>query len=536
MKEYTYTNKAYLGIKEGIVPPAPQYLWLNSKDDKLYKFGDNGWEVIDNAPYVVEEFTARDLASLANRRNPVLTISRDFLDAMYKGLPIMVKTYPTYNTTVPVIVDTIDNPSSGTQFIFRVKFNNIEYKVAATGGVITDTRVLYAVITAHNSVDWNENDSSVTGYIANRTHYHNTLENFLPGDRISITDTEAIHDLNNYRLLVKGDLFKIQEGYFHIEKDGAYIEFNCYRSDSGTTVIWQISSDKYSGFEETEYIKVVSKLGDYKPLDEFYLPDTVKGAYITEFDLKTATSGKDIPITNELIEAVVNGRQILIPYMNNVRYKYFVTVIEGASNLPGESVNLTLKYIHNNKYFTLSVSNKSSQTPVDLVPIIEQVDISQKLKTINNESIVGEGNINVISGLINLGFSNVPIVTVNDDGMLEIAPGRLAGLSTKSLVLSPKDGVISIGPYYRYVCPSVTDNVQIQLDRVTPTENNEWELLFSVNSAESITLDVNYSVNRTIRWKEGEISHSTLSNGYYRLRATYVTSSNEVWAEIDRFN
>ena len=53
MKEYTYTNKAYLGIKEGVVPPAPQYLWLNSKDNKLYKFGNNGWVSISGAEFSV---------------------------------------------------------------------------------------------------------------------------------------------------------------------------------------------------------------------------------------------------------------------------------------------------------------------------------------------------------------------------------------------------------------------------------------------------------------------------------------------------
>ena len=64
MKEYTYTNKAYLGIKEGIVPPAPQYLWLNSEDNKLYKFGNTGWEPIRDE--VLKGFTAEQIEEVLN--------------------------------------------------------------------------------------------------------------------------------------------------------------------------------------------------------------------------------------------------------------------------------------------------------------------------------------------------------------------------------------------------------------------------------------------------------------------------------------
>lgn len=295
MKEYTYTNKAYLGIKEGVVPPAPQYLWLNSEDNKLYKFGDGGWEVIDNAPYVVEEFTAKDLASLAFRTNPVLTISRDFLDAMYKGLPIMVKAYSTYNMTVPLSVDTIGNPSNGTQFIFRVKFNNTEYTVTAAGGVITDTKVLSAVVTARNLVDWNENDYSVTGYIANRTHYPNIYGTYSPGQRFAISDRESTHNINNYRLLIRGELFKIQEGKIDIQKGDATLLYNCVREENGNVVIWDLYPLTYTGLQANEKITVVSKLGNYKALDEFYLPDTVKDAISTTYnELKTLRDNNEL--------------------------------------------------------------------------------------------------------------------------------------------------------------------------------------------------------------------------------------------------
>ena len=93
MKEYTYTNKSYLGIKEGIVPPAPQYLWLNSKDDKLYKFGDNGWEIIneDNNTLYVADFTIQDLNLLSSNPNGTLNVNaKALMQALNNGRAIGV--------------------------------------------------------------------------------------------------------------------------------------------------------------------------------------------------------------------------------------------------------------------------------------------------------------------------------------------------------------------------------------------------------------------------------------------------------------
>lgn len=64
MKNITYNNKNYLGIKEGVVPPAPQYLWINSEDNRLYKFGNSGWEPIRDE--VLKGFTAEQIEDILN--------------------------------------------------------------------------------------------------------------------------------------------------------------------------------------------------------------------------------------------------------------------------------------------------------------------------------------------------------------------------------------------------------------------------------------------------------------------------------------
>lgn len=90
MKEYTYTNKAYLGIKEGIVPPAPQYLWINSEDNKLYKFGDNGWEIINNnindgSRYIIRDFTLDNILS-----GDEIRVTSELADAIKKYRPLAI--------------------------------------------------------------------------------------------------------------------------------------------------------------------------------------------------------------------------------------------------------------------------------------------------------------------------------------------------------------------------------------------------------------------------------------------------------------
>ena len=297
MKEYTYTNKSYLGIKEGIVPPAPQYLWLNSKDDKLYKFGNSGWEVTPFSDvYRGNEFTVDDILGQITVPRPKLTISRAFLDAAYNGVLIIVRSDRGSNQWVSITVDRINNPNEETAIRFKVQWENIEYLVSCSyNEVLIGAMAVDAIITSHNLADWNENTPGITGYIANRTHYPNIYGTYSPGQRFAISDRESTHNINNYRLLIRGELFKIQEGKIDIQKGDATLLYNCVREENGNVVIWGLYPLTYTGLQADEKITVVSKLGNYKALDEFYLPDTVKDAISTTYnELKTLRDNNEL--------------------------------------------------------------------------------------------------------------------------------------------------------------------------------------------------------------------------------------------------
>ena len=282
MKEYTYTNKAYLGIKEGIVPPAPQYLWLNSKDDRLYKFGDNGWEVTNNAPYIVEEFSVKDLASLAFRTPQQLTISRAFLDAMYKGVPTMVKLYLDQSATVPINVITIGNPNDSTQFSFRVGALNSVFEVTCFNDtIITDNEFLNVIVTYHNPVDWNENDNTVPGYIANRTHHLGSIIGPIQiGNRLSLASTKGTHYFSDYKVLYGGKFYDLPplKTQSAVNIDNYFgLRFVGY-SESGNRSIYTFMSEQISQTLPSQTFEIyrTHEGSGHKTLDELYLPDEAK--------------------------------------------------------------------------------------------------------------------------------------------------------------------------------------------------------------------------------------------------------------------
>lgn len=500
MKEYTYTNKAYLGIKEGVVPPAPQYLWLNSKDNKLYKFGDGGWEIINNdnlyvadftiedlenlsatnsslninaraliaalndkkaigvlqkeatgddyssmsiasaykqgrtitltvisgsgtiykvsidcgpakdpevedsetgkihggfiqvipienpsfvpfsmdtlngvvdgdrefpfrketimlpflenkplfitaaeskvfgsgfipvsywitkqggdptavdidivynnglyhihwditdditlflnkdtvsyTPfsdvYIVTEFTVDDIVSQSLATSPKLTISRAFLDAAYRGVPIMVRVDPSEAPHVPITVHRINNPNEGTAIRFKVQQENIEYLVSCiyNRALIGDDDVLVdATITSYNLVDWNTNESHITGYIANRTHHLGNRISFELGSRFSLENTKGTHYIDNYKLLYDGKLYDLPtvSGVKVFISNYFTIIYNGY-SESGNTSVYTFTTNPLSMELPSPSFEICRDLeeGGYKALDEFYLPDGAK--------------------------------------------------------------------------------------------------------------------------------------------------------------------------------------------------------------------------------------------------------------------
>lgn len=360
MKEYTYTNKAYLGIKEGVVPPAPQYLWLNSKDDRLYKFGDNGWEVTNNAPYIVEEFAVRDLASLAFRTPQQLTISRAFLDAMYKGVPTMVKLYLDQSATVPINVITIGNPNESTRFSFRVGALNSVFEVTCFNEtIITDNEFLNVIVTYHNPVDWNENDATVPGYIANRTHHLGYRTSPVQvGQRVSLAGTKGTHYIGNYKLLYDGkfyDLPTATQTQVNIS-DYFKIIYNGY-SESGKTSTYTFTSQQTSQTLPSQTYVICRDVESegHKTLDDFFLPDGAKpwkrviatttesGAFIFD-DIKDADiAGGVNVIRNKAIYYANSKGVIIINPLSTTSIFEFKILAGGAQN-----ISINGKYVWEN--------------------------------------------------------------------------------------------------------------------------------------------------------------------------------------------
>lgn len=280
MKEYTYTNKAYLGIKEGIVPPAPQYLWLNSKDDRLYKFGDNGWEVTNNAPYIVEEFTIEDILTQSTEYMPQLTISRAFLDAAHKGTPIMIKSSNESIGAIPIIVDIINNPNVGTAIRFKVQFENIKYEVSCfSNGVLIGNKDMEVEIHSYNLVDWNTNEDTDPGYIANRTHHLGYKTATSVGQRVSVAGTKGTHYIGNYKLLYDGKFYDLPKTSGSTVNIANYFRviFNGY-SESGKISTYTFTTSQLSQTlpSRTFVICRDTEEDGHKTLDEFYLPDGAK--------------------------------------------------------------------------------------------------------------------------------------------------------------------------------------------------------------------------------------------------------------------
>ena len=284
MKEYTYTNKSYLGIKEGIVPPAPQYLWLNSKDDKLYKFGNSGWEVTPFSDvYRGNEFTVDDILGQITVPRPKLTISRAFLDAAYNGVLIMVRSDRDSNQWVHITVYRINNPNEETAIRFKVQWENIEYLVSCSyNEVLIGAMAVDAIITSRNLADWNENTPGITGYIANRTHYINhKTKDISIGDRVTLVRMKGTHYLGNYKVLYGGELYDIppsMETGQTIDISGYFsLRFASYTEASSMSSFHLTSSPSTSELPYSTFTICGDFEGSgHKVLDEFYLPDGAK--------------------------------------------------------------------------------------------------------------------------------------------------------------------------------------------------------------------------------------------------------------------
>ena len=233
--------------------------------------------------YIVTEFAVDDVISQPTATKPKLTISRAFLDAAYRGIPIMVKGVNSYLGSIPIKVERIANPDESTSTCFRLQFENIEYEVSCSSSeVLIGAKSVDVEISSYNLIDWNENDVSNPGYIANRTHYikHKTIDVSI-GDSVSLVSIKGTHYLGNYKVLYGGELYDIPpsmatrqtidiSGYFRLQFAGY--------SESGKMSTFTFLSSILSS--EAPY-KTFAICGDFegsghKVLDEFYLPDGAK--------------------------------------------------------------------------------------------------------------------------------------------------------------------------------------------------------------------------------------------------------------------
>jgi hypothetical protein len=283
--------------------------------------------------YIVTEFTTRDIVAQAGNTNPTITVSRAFLDAMYRGIPIMVRTSNHEAATTPITVDTIENPTECSRFQFRIKHFNTEYVVICRElNTITGNKTLSVMVNAYNLADWNEGESSNTGYIANRTHHlgYNTLPINI-GQRVSLAYTKGAHYIDNYRLLYDGkfyDLPTVSSGTVDIANYFRVI-LNGY-SESGNTSTYTFTTSLLSTTPPSKTFEIYCDLEDrgYKALDEFYLPDGAKpwksviatstegGAYLFSDINNSAINNGGNLIRNKTIYTIGAGPVEITPYFS----------------------------------------------------------------------------------------------------------------------------------------------------------------------------------------------------------------------------
>lgn len=391
----------------------------------LEYFWNNAKEYIDTGDINANNVYTTDFA-FGNLVRGRATASRELLDAVKNGKIIRVPIGLSTDNEGYVIVDATVSVTSGKKDILYIScvhnylgfpgyvYTHAEFNTDTTSAPLT----VLNDKTLPTNPDWSINWASDPNYIANRTHYHNQRGIFRPGQRFSIADQETTHDLNNYRLLLKGDLFKIQEGQFSIEKDGASIDFNCARSESGKTVTWTLTSTNPIGFEENEYITVASKLGDYKPLDEFYLPDNVGRVYRTDFSFTDMQKAQTIKITRELVEAILDKKIIVIPHYHNDSdtgcYIANCYCVKGTDGISGY-LEVTANRSHCQASFRLLNSEIIKQTSVTVTSLQPALSSGNNIKTINGASILGSGNIELITDIESILVSDIESLTYTEE-------------------------------------------------------------------------------------------------------------------------
>ena len=316
--------------------------WGITDDPALYLSSDTVSYTPFSDVYIVTEFTVDDIGSQSLATSPKLTISRAFLDAAYKGLPIMVRVVPSEASHVPITVHRINNPNEGTAIRFKVQQENIEYLVSCiyNRALIGDDGVLVdATITSYNLVDWDTNDSLYPGYIANRTHHLGSRESVTIGNRFSLANTKGTHYIDNYKLLYDGKLYDLPTKQGQRVSISSYftIIFNGY-NESGNISTYTFTSNAISSSEslpsQTFEIHKDYEGSGHKTLDEFYLPDGAKPWKIIEA-IPQVAEGRAYHFNDISIANIASGDNVI---RNKVIYEVANAGIISIGTLLSDSI------------------------------------------------------------------------------------------------------------------------------------------------------------------------------------------------------
>ena len=275
------------------------------------------------------------------------------------------------------------------------------------------------------------------------------------------------------RELKENDSFFIEEKNNKLFKfDGTNIEElqksivdldNYYTKEEINDIITNIDLSDYATknwVDEQKYLKEIPS--EYVTENELSgVVKTLKEVYITEFSvndiiIRLNNRTTNTFITSELLEAVENNKVILIPYYNNS--SAYNGVVASAHIIKySDSIDLYVTFNYKTSLYQFTANLPNNITSLSLNEIYPTLTIVQpelisgkNIKTINMESVIGEGNLDVSSVYVteftldnlesgSVLFTNELWDAANRDKIIMVAPrntrqgGYVANVNTRTL-------------------------------------------------------------------------------------------------------
>lgn len=347
-------------------------------------------------------------------------------------------------------------------------------KTGTEGGVVPETN--------HVQSDWAQGDVANDSYIRNRTHYASVMESV--GEFVTVAkevgdvlceglSIGGFYTIINQTNTANRIMFQFVTGRkINIPFNGPTVEALC--SEDGSLVL---ASPTY-GIVEPFSVRDT----EVKQIDSVYIPETIarkeeaNNVYVTDFTVNDLEYIHDNPEggmqfdIRSLYAAFASHKVVLVPYGDGSA-GYGVTTGYQDDFLymdimlqDGRRISLEIPYIDNNAIYPENI-------------YIETLAYEGNLKTINGQSIVGSGNI-------------------------EISGGEGGGSSNGRNLVSRVDLIFSEGdpllPDTTYYC---NDVVAIDISAVTPPSGDyaEYTLLFKTDEDVYITCPDNWL------WANGQV-------------------------------